>query len=44
MPNRTVVITDNESYEDQMDTLLKALRHKLKEELFEKTIAESKTV
>jgi hypothetical protein len=43
MPNRTVVM-GSAPYEGQMDTLLKALRQKLKEELFEKPIAESKTV
>jgi len=41
-PNRAVVTADNEPSEGQMDTLLKALRHRLKEELFEKPITESK--
>jgi integrase len=43
MLNRTVV-RGSEHHEGQMDTLLKALRQKLKEELFEKPMAESKTV
>jgi hypothetical protein len=44
MPNRTVIMVGNEPSEGQMDTLLKALRQKLKEELFEKPIVTSKTV
>ena len=44
MPNRTVIVAGNEPSEGQMDTLLKALRQKLKEELLEKPIAASKTV
>jgi len=44
MSNRTVITAGNEPSEGQMETLLKALRQKLKEELLEKPIAASKTV
>jgi len=39
-----MIIAGNESCEAQMDTLLKALKQKLEEELLEKPIATSKTV
>jgi len=44
MPIKIVLTGDNEPSEGQVDTLLKALRQKLKEELLEKLIVESKTV
>jgi hypothetical protein len=44
MPNRTVIIAGNEPFEGQMETLLKALRQKLKEEVPEKHIAAIETV
>jgi hypothetical protein len=44
MSNRTVITAGNEPSEGQMETLLKALRQKLKEELLEKPIATSKAV
>jgi hypothetical protein len=43
MPKRTVIMAGNEPSEGQMDTLLRALRQKLKEELLEEPIAASKT-
>lgn len=44
MSNRTVITASNEPSEGQMETLLKAPRQKLTEELLEKPIAASKTV
>ena len=44
MPNRTVIIAGNEPSEGQVDTLLKALKQKLKEELLEKPVTTYKTV
>jgi hypothetical protein len=42
MPHRTVVTADR--HESQMETLLKALKHKLKKELAETPIPAPKTV
>jgi hypothetical protein len=44
MPNRTVIMSGNEPSEGQIDTLLKALRQKLRKEVLEKPVATSKTV
>jgi hypothetical protein len=43
MANRTVIIAGNEPFEGQMETILKALRQKLKE-VPEKPIAAIETV
>ena len=44
MPNRTVIVASNETPEGQMDTLLKALRQKLKQELAETPVPALRTV
>jgi integrase len=44
MPNRTVITEFKTTCENQLDTLLKALRQKLKEQLLEKPITTCKTV
>lgn len=44
MPNRTVITAGKETSEGQMETLLQALKHKLKEDLLEKPMATCKTV
>lgn len=43
MPNRTVIVTDKDAEEGQLDTLLRALRYELKKELSETPIAACKT-
>jgi len=44
MPNRTVVVAGRETDEGQMDTLLKALKQKLKEGLLGKPVEASRTI
>jgi hypothetical protein len=44
MPNRTVITAGKETSEGQVDTLLQALKQRLKEDLLEKPIATYKTV
>lgn len=44
MPNRTVVVAGRETDEGQMNTLLKALKQKLKEGLLGKPAETSRTI